>query len=116
MATFYPVFLNLTRRRAVIIGGGQIAEGKISKLLESAAQIIVISPVATQGIRDFAQAGKIELELRKYQHGDLQGAFLAIAATNDREVNQEIFEEAENQGILLNAVDDIPYVHSSLLL
>lgn len=108
MATFYPVFLNLTRRRAVIIGGGQIAEGKIAKLLESAAQIIVISPVATQGIRDFAQAGKIELELRKYQHGDLQGAFLAIAATNDREVNQEIFEEAENQGILLNAVDDMP--------
>tara|TARA_B100001964_G_C14181766_1_gene576626 strand:+ start:263 stop:1012 length:750 start_codon:yes stop_codon:yes gene_type:complete len=108
MATFYPVFLNLTGRRCVIIGGGKVAEGKIAKLLESAAKIIVISPDATQGIRDFAQDGKIELDLRKYQPGDLQGAFLAIAATNDRVVNQEIFEEAEGQGILLNAVDDMP--------
>jgi siroheme synthase-like protein len=108
MPTFYPVFLNLTERRCVIIGGGQIAEGKISKLLDSGAKIIVISPDATQGIRGFAERGQIELDLRKYQDGDLQGAFLAIAATNDRMVNQEIFEEAEKQGILLNAVDDMP--------
>ena len=108
MPTFYPVFLNLTERRCVIIGGGQIAEGKISKLLDSGAKIIVISPDATQGIRGFAERGQIEFDLRKYQEGDLQGAFLAIAATNDRVVNQEIFEEAEKQGILLNAVDDMP--------
>jgi precorrin-2 dehydrogenase/sirohydrochlorin ferrochelatase len=108
MPTFYPVFLNLTGRRCVIIGGGQIAEGKISKLLDSGAKIIVISPDATQGIRSFAERGQIELDLRKYQQGDLQGAFLVIAATNDRVVNQEIFEEAEKQGILLNAVDDMP--------
>ena len=108
MPTFYPVFLNLTGRRCVIIGGGQIAEGKISKLLDSGAKIIVISPDATQGIRGFAERGQIEFDLRKYQEGDLQGAFLVIAATNDRVVNQEIFEEAEKQGILLNAVDDMP--------
>ena len=108
MPTFYPVFLNLTERRCVIIGGGQIAEGKISKLLDSGAKIIVISPDATQGIRGFAERGQSEFDLRKYQEGDLQGAFLAIAATNDRVVNQEIFEEAEKQGILLNAVDDMP--------
>ena len=108
MPTFYPVFLNLTGRRCVIIGGGQIAEGKISKLLDSGAKIIVISPDATQDIRSFAERGQIELDLRKYQQGDLQGAFLVIAATNDRVVNQEIFEEAEKQGILLNAVDDMP--------
>ncbi len=108
MPTFYPVFLNLTGRRCVIIGGGQIAEGKISKLLDSGAKIIVISPDATQDIRSFAERGQIELDLRKYQEGDLQGAFLVIAATNDRVVNQEIFEEAEKQDILLNAVDDMP--------
>ncbi len=108
MTTFYPVFLNLTGRRCVIIGGGQIAEGKISKLLDSGAKIIVISPDATPGIRNFAETGNIELDLRKYQFGDLQGAFLVIAATNDREVNQEIFDEAETLGVLLNAVDDMP--------
>ena len=108
MPIFYPVFLNLTGRRCVIIGGGQIAEGKISKLLDSGAKIIVISPDATQGIRGFTERGQIKLDLRKYQEGDLQGAFLVIAATNDQAVNQEIFEEAEKQGILLNAVDDMP--------
>jgi precorrin-2 dehydrogenase/sirohydrochlorin ferrochelatase len=108
MPTFYPVFLNLTGRKCVIIGGGQVAEGKISKLLDSGAKIIVISPDATQGIRGFAERGQIEFELRKYQDGDLQGAFLVVAATNDTVVNQEIFEEAEKQGILLNAVDDMP--------
>jgi precorrin-2 dehydrogenase/sirohydrochlorin ferrochelatase len=108
MTKFYPVFLNLTGRRCVIIGGGQIAEGKISKLLDSGAKIIVISPDVTQGIRGFAERGAIEFELRKYQTGDLDGAFLVIAATNDRVVNQEIFEEAEKNGVLLNAVDDMP--------
>jgi len=108
MTNFYPVFLNLTGRRAVIIGGGQVAEGKISKLLGSGAKIVVISPDATQGIRGFAERGAIELQARKYQAGDLDGAFLAIAATNNRVVNQEIFEEAEKSRVLLNAVDDLP--------
>ena len=108
MTTFYPVFLNLEGRRCVVIGGGQIAEGKILKLIDSGASMNVISPDATQAIRDAADRGDVELNLRKYQAGDLQGVFLVIAATNDQVVNQEIFEEAESRGILLNAVDDPP--------
>ena len=108
MTNFYPVFLNLTGRRCIVIGGGQIAEGKVLKLIDSGAKIIVISPDATQAIRDCADRGDIEFDLRRYQPGDLEGAFLAIAATNDRVVNQEIFEEAEKLGVLLNAVDDPP--------
>ena len=109
MTSFYPVFLNLTGRRCVVIGGGQIAEGKITKLIDSGANITVISPDATQGIRDAADRGAIELHERKYKNGDLQDSFLTIAATNDRVVNQEIFEEAEKLGVLLNAVDDPPH-------
>ena len=108
MTSFYPVFLNLTGRRCVIIGGGQIAEGKITKLIDSGANITVISPDATQCIRDAADRGVIKFQERKYKNGDLQDSFLAIAATNDRVVNQEIFEEAEKLGVLLNAVDDPP--------
>ncbi len=106
MTTYYPVFLNLHERRCVVIGGGQIAEGKVVKLVDSGAKIVLISPDATQIIRDIANRGDVDLILRKYQTGDLAGAFLAIAATNDRVVNQAIFEEAENLGVLLNAVDD----------
>jgi len=108
MTSFYPVFLNLTGRRCVVIGGGQIAEGKITKLIDSGAEITVISPDATRGIRDAADRGTIKFQERKYRNGDLQDSFLAIAATNDRVVNQEIFEEAEKLGVLLNAVDDPP--------
>ena len=106
MTTYYPVFLNLKGRRCIVIGGGQIAEGKILKLIDSGANIIVISPDATPAIRHAADTGDIELNGRKYEPGDLKGAFLVIAATNDRLVNQDIFEEAESLGVLLNAVDD----------
>ena len=109
MTNFYPVFLNLTGRRCVIIGGGQIATGKISKLLDSGANIIVISPDVTEEIRNLSDNGFTELYLRKYQVGDIDGAFLVIAATNDRVVNQKIFEDAEKSGVLLNAVDDMPH-------
>ena len=109
MTNFYPVFLNLTGRRCVIIGGGQIATGKISKLLDAGANIVVISPDVTEEIRNLSDKGFTELYLRKYQVGDIDGAFLVIAATNDRAVNQQIFEDAEKSGVLLNAVDDMPH-------
>ena len=108
MTTYYPVYLNLRGRRCVIVGGGAVAEGKISRLLGSGADIRVVSPDATPGIRQFADDGAVHWERRKYEEGDLDGAFVAIAATNLREVNRRIFEEAEQRGVMLNAVDDPP--------
>lgn len=108
MTTYYPVYLNLKGRRCVIVGGGTVAEGKIARLLDSGADIRVVSPDATAGIRQFADDGAVHWEQRRYQEGDLDGAFIAIAATNVREVNRRIFEEAEQRGVMLNAVDDPP--------
>ena len=108
MPAYYPVYLNLQGRRCVIIGGGGVAEGKIARLLESGAEIRVISPDATRGIQRMADAGAIQWEPRPYRPGDLAGAFIAIAATNNREVNRRIFDEAEARGVMLNAVDDPP--------
>lgn len=108
MTTYYPVYLNLRGRRCVIIGGGTVAEGKIARLLDSGARICVISPDATPGIRQFVTDGSVQWEQRKYRDGDLEGAFIAIAATNVREVNRRIFEEANERGVMLNAVDDPP--------
>ena len=108
MPAYYPVYLNLQGRRCVIIGGGGVAEGKIARLLESGAEIRVISPDATPGIQRMADAGAIQWEPRPYRPGDLAGAFIAIAATNLREVNRRIFDEAEARGVMLNAVDDPP--------
>ena len=108
MTSYYPVYLNLQSRRCVIIGGGTVAEGKIGRLLDSGADICVVSPVATPGIRQFVADGFVRWEQREYRSGDLDGAFIAIAATNFREVNRRIFEEAEQRGVMLNAVDDPP--------
>ena len=108
MTTYYPVYLNLRGRRCVIVGGGTVAEGKIGRLLESGAEICVVSPDATPGIRQFVSEGAVRWEQRKYCPGDLEGAFIAIAATNVREVNRRIFEEANDRGVMLNAVDDPP--------
>lgn len=108
MTSYYPVYLNLRGRRCVIIGGGTVAEGKIGRLRESGAVVCLVSPDATPGIRRHVADGDVSWEQREYRHGDLEGAFLAIAATNSREVNRRIFEEAEERGVLLNAVDDPP--------
>ena len=108
MTAYYPVYLNLRGRRCVIVGGGTVAEGKISRLLDSGAEICVVSPDATPGIRQFVADGAVRWEQRVYRPGDLEGAFIAIAATNVREVNRRIFEEANERGVMLNAVDDPP--------
>ena len=108
MPEYYPVYLNLDGKRCVIFGGGTIAEGKIKALRQSGAQITIISPVATPGIKKALSDGEVEWQERKYQAGDLEGAFIAIAATNVPDVNREIFKECESLGILLNAVDDTP--------
>lgn len=108
MTTYYPVYLNLRGRRCVIIGGGTVAEGKIGRLLDSGAEICVVSPDATPGIRQFVANGAVRWEQRVYRSGDLEGAFIAIAATNVREVNRRVFDEANERGVMLNAVDDPP--------
>ena len=106
MPNYYPVYLKLANRRCVVLGGGAVAEGKLSKLIESGARVTVVSPRVTPVINDLALTGTIQWTPRAYQHGDLEGAHLAIAATDDRQVNQQIAQEAELRGIILNVVDD----------
>src|SRR6266702_8152498 len=107
--SFYPVFLNLQGRHAVVVGGGAIAEQKVVGLLEAGARVTVVSPDLTWKLEDLAATGAIELRRRAYRRGDLDGAFIAIAATDDRSANADVWAEAEQRGILLNAVDDLPY-------
>jgi uroporphyrin-III C-methyltransferase / precorrin-2 dehydrogenase / sirohydrochlorin ferrochelatase len=111
MAFGYPVMLELRGRRCVVIGGGAVAEGKVRGLLEAGAEVTLIAPELTEELELLARQGSIALERRPYAEGDLKGAFLAIAATDDAAANERIFDEAEAQGVLLNAVDDISHCH-----
>ena len=106
MPASYAVFLSLQGRKCVIVGAGDVGERKIDGLLDSGADIVVIGPEATPKVRAWACDGRIAWVDRGYTVGDLDGAFLAIAATDDREVNRRVAEEAAERRVLLNVVDD----------
>jgi len=102
---YYPVFIDVNKRRCVIIGGGNIGQEKVEKLLECDADVFVISPEVNPHVEDLASSQQISWDEREYQQGDLEGAFIAIAATDDNTVNRQIAKEAEDRNVLLNVVD-----------
>lgn len=103
---YYPAFLRLDGRRCVVVGGGTVAERKVRVLLESGAALTVVAPAVTDGIRAVADGGALIVEQRPYRAGDLNEAFLAVAATGDRAVNAAVVEAARQVGALVSAVDD----------
>src|SRR5437763_2576787 len=109
MTAFYPVFLDLRGRRAVVIGGGAVAEQKVRGLIAAGAHVTLVSPETLPALSDLARRGAIEIRRRSYRPGDLAGAWLAIAATDDRSVNEAVWAEAERVGVPLNAVDDLEH-------
>ena len=111
MSGFYPVSLALAGRRAVVIGGGRVAEDKVGGLIAADARVTLIAPALTPKLEALAAAGTITVARRAYLPGDLTGAFLAVAATDDRTANRLVWAEAESRGVLLNAVDDVAHCH-----
>ncbi|MGH2770420.1 MAG: siroheme synthase CysG [Actinomycetota bacterium] len=103
--------LEVEGRPCVVIGGGNLAEHKVRSLLDAGATIKVVAPAFTGGLQELARRGELTLVEKPYSHGDLEDAFLAIAATGDPGVHAAAFAEAEERGVLLNAVDDIAHCH-----
>lgn len=103
---YFPVFLDLTGRRCLMVGGGPIAERRIVGLLEAGARVTVISPRVTPTLARLADEGRIELQSRTYLEGDLAGVDLAFVATAAREVNLAVAREARGRGVWVNATDD----------
>ncbi|WP_456387348.1 precorrin-2 dehydrogenase/sirohydrochlorin ferrochelatase family protein [Desulfolithobacter sp.] len=102
----YPVCLDITGKLCVVVGGGRVALRKVSGLLEAGACVRVISPEASAELVRLADSGRIEWLDRPYRQGDLSGAFLVFAATDNRQVQETVCQEAEAAGQLVNVVDD----------
>jgi len=102
----YPIFLKLDDLHCVVVGGGAVAERKVKGLLEAKARVTVVAPEATPGIVSLAEGRMISWRKRSYTRGDLEGCRLVIAATDARDVNRLVFEEATERGIPVNAVDE----------
>jgi len=104
----YPINLvGLETKRCIVVGGGEVAQRKVESLLEAAAErVVVISPRLTHKLRALLQAKRIEHRPRGYRQGDLEGAFVVIAATGDPNVNRQVWQEAQERCLLINVVDD----------
>jgi uroporphyrin-III C-methyltransferase / precorrin-2 dehydrogenase / sirohydrochlorin ferrochelatase len=109
--SLFPIFVKLQGRLVVVIGGGVVAEGKISGLLTAGARVRVVAPQVTQQIASWVEQQKIEWRAKFFDPSDLDGAFLVIAATSASGVNEAVYREAGSRGILCNAVDDIDHCH-----
>lgn len=109
--SLFPLFLKLQGRLAVVVGGGSIAEGKISSLLAAEARVLVIAPQATERIAAWAREGSVTWMAKEFEPADLDGAFLVIAATSAAGVNEQVYREADTRGILCNAADDPEHCH-----
>jgi siroheme synthase-like protein len=107
--TLFPMFVKLEGKLVVVVGGGEIAAGKIDGLLRAGARIRVVAPEVVPAFLEPVRGRKVEWIPRKFEARDLDGATLAIAATSAPGVNAAVFREAEGRGIFCNAVDDIEY-------
>jgi precorrin-2 dehydrogenase/sirohydrochlorin ferrochelatase len=102
---YYPAYLELQGHPCVVIGGGEVAERKVATLLEAGARVTVVSPRLTPGLTALAETHEVVHHARPYRHGDLAGAWLAYAATNDEAVHAAIAAEAAEARVFLNVVD-----------
>lgn len=102
---YLPIFLEVAGRRCVVVGGGEVAERKVLTLLEARADVTVISPAATEMLMLCASEGRIRYVQREYQAGDIEGAALLYAASDDAEMHRRLFAQARERGIPINVVD-----------
>jgi len=89
-----------------VVGGGQVALRKVKALIECGADVEVISPDLCLELRRLAESREVRALNREYQSGDLRGAFVVIAATDNSDVNRKVAEEAKRNATLVNVVDD----------
>jgi precorrin-2 dehydrogenase/sirohydrochlorin ferrochelatase len=102
---YFPVCLKIAGRQCLVIGGGRVGERKVKGLLAHGALITVVSPELNEALSSLLRDGAIQWRNRSYQEGDLAGAFLVIAATDDPAVQERVHAEAEARNILLNVAD-----------
>ena len=105
MTNLFPMFMKLAAKQCLVVGAGKVGEPKISGLIDTGASVHVVAIAASGQVREWADAGKIDLELRPFSESDLDGKFLAVAATASESLNKLIYREAQRRGVLCNVVD-----------
>src|ERR1700722_9456558 len=102
---YIPIFLDVTGRECVVVGGGEVAARKVESLLEAGARVTVVSPHLSPPLESLAANGSMTHIARDYQRGDIRGCVLVYAATDDPKLHRELAAEARALGIPVNVVD-----------
>jgi precorrin-2 dehydrogenase / sirohydrochlorin ferrochelatase len=102
---YIPIFLDVTGRECVVVGGGEVAARKVESLLEAGARVTVVSPQLSPTLESLAANGSMTHIARDYQRGDIRGCVLVYAATDDPKLHRELAAEARALGIPVNVVD-----------
>ncbi|MDS1030695.1 bifunctional precorrin-2 dehydrogenase/sirohydrochlorin ferrochelatase [Bacillota bacterium LX-D] len=105
MIKYFPVLLDLTQKKCLVIGGGEVAQRKVFSLLECDAEIVLISPTITEKLQYLVKNHKISYIPREYNPKDLGLPFIVICATGNTELNLAIAAECSKRNILVNVVD-----------
>jgi len=101
----YPVNLNVEGKPILVVGGGAVASRKVLGLLEAGAEVTMVAPAFEAALEELEAGGHINLRRRPFKGDDLDGVFLAFAATNNESVNESVSKEAALRGILVNVAD-----------
>jgi len=101
----YPIFLELGSRRTVVIGGGAVAVRKVQALLTAGARVVVVAERIDDMMTALCRGTDVELIKSKYSKNYLAGALLAIAATNNHQLNKQIYKDCQELEVLCNVVD-----------
>ena len=103
---FIPIFFDVTDRRCVVIGGGEVAKRKVEALLEAGARVTVVSPRLSPPLQAAVARGLVTHIARDYAPGDIKGCVLVYAATDDPKLHRELAAEARTLGIPINVADE----------
>jgi precorrin-2 dehydrogenase/sirohydrochlorin ferrochelatase len=104
----YIACLRLEGRSCLVVGGGEVGLEKVDGLLACGGEVTLVAPDAEPELADYAAEGSIHWERREFSDADLDHRFLAIAATNDTDVNIAVYDGAERRAMLVNVVDVPP--------
>jgi len=96
----------LAGKTVLVVGAGSVAEGKIASLLDVGARVRVVAPAATEGVQRLAREGRVEWHARPFDDRDAEDAWLAFAATSDREVQRQVAQATRARRVFCVAVDD----------
>lgn len=102
---YYPVNLDIRNRKCLVVGGGAVGTRKVMTLLDCGAKVTVVSTDVAEKLQELSDNDIIKLKKRPFQISDLDEMFLVMGATDNQEINREIYSEAERLGILCNIAD-----------